>query len=79
MIAWLVSMFCSSIAKGRATNRTNAMPRSDGPESRSSEPGSWLETSVITRPTNTGIVMSISATMKPATKRAATSPRACRA
>jgi hypothetical protein len=55
------------------------MPSSGGHESCQREPGSWLETRVITRPTNTGIVVSISATTKPAAKRAATRPRAWRA
>ena len=71
--------FAGRIANGRTTTRTRAMPSSGGHESRSSEPGSWLETSVITRPTNTGIVVSISATIKPATKSATTRPRAWRA
>ena len=72
MIAWLVIRFCRLSAKGRATSRMSAMPTSCGQLSCSSEPGSWPETRATTRPIKTGIVVSRIATIKPATKSAAT-------
>ncbi len=55
------------------------MPSSCGHESCNTEYGVRLDTIVTTRPTNTGIVVSSSATTKPAANSAATKPRAWRA
>ena len=78
-MAWLVISACSSRAMGRRISSTATMPSSCGPASRSSVPGAWLEISVTTRPMKTGMVVSSTATRKPATNSAPTSQRAWRA
>ncbi len=74
MIAWLVIRFCTSIAAGRTTSRTSAMASSCGHESCNTACGVRLDTIVTTRPTKTGIVVSSSATTRPAANSATTKP-----
>ncbi len=78
-IAWLAMMFCVVSASGRSTRSTNAMSMRMVPYSAKSSSGRVAVISVTTRPMNTGIIESSSATKKPATNRPMNSPFAWRA
>ena len=72
-MAWLVTRYCASKADGRASSSTAAMPRSWCPASWNSVAGVPVETRDVTRPMNTGIVVSSRATSRPVANKAATS------
>ena len=78
-IAWLASRFCAVSARGRSRSSTTAMPIRRNPCSANSVAGLALVTSVTTRPMKRGIIVSMIATMNPATNSAANSGFAWRA
>ncbi len=78
-IAWLAMMFCVVSASGRSTSSTSAMPTRIGQKSANSVSGLLAVISVTTRPMNTGMSESSSATAKPATNSPMNKPLACRA
>ncbi len=77
-IAWLVTRNCTRSAVGRRSSTTAAMPSNCPPDSCSSACGLCVATSEATRPMNTGIVVSSSATQSPTANRPATRPGAWR-
>ncbi len=73
-IAWFISRCWVTMASGRASSSTAAMPSSIGQAFVRTSSGSVLVTSVTTLPMNTGMVISSSATTKPMANKPMNSP-----
>jgi hypothetical protein len=75
---WAIPPGLSSLAAGRASSSTAAIPARCFHASCHSAPGAWVETSDTTRPMNAGIAASSTAITPPPTNSPAVSQRAWR-